>query len=122
MVAMEKRILIIDDEANMRHMLTALLTESGFIVDAVADGLMGLQKIEETLYHFIFCDIRMPNMDGMMLSAEIRKLHPNSKVVYMTAFSPADVVLRIPNETVLSKPFSTKYLCEKIRDTLFQCA
>ena len=83
---MEKRILIIDDEENMRHMLTALLNESGFVVDAVADGALGLAKIEETHYNFIFCDIRMPKMDGMMfLKAAADKLE-NSYVIMMSAY------------------------------------
>ena len=110
MVAVEKRILIIDDEANMRHMLTALLTESGFIVDAVADGLMGLQKIEETRYHFIFCDIRMPNMDGMTFLKTAADKIENSNVIMMSAYGNIETAveaMKLGAYDYISKPFKT---------------
>nr|MDA8404236.1 response regulator [Desulfobacteraceae bacterium] len=81
---MEKRILIIDDEKNMRHMLTALLTESGFSVDSAADGAEALQKIEETSYNFVFCDIRMPNMDGMAFLRAAADRLENMNVIMMS--------------------------------------
>lgn len=107
---MEKRILIIDDEENMRHMLTALLNESGFVVDAVADGALGLAKIEETHYNFIFCDIRMPNMDGMMfLKAAADKLE-NSYVIMMSAYGGIETAvesMKLGAYDYISKPFQT---------------
>jgi two-component system response regulator AtoC len=61
----KKRILIIEDEANMRHMLEVLLGRSGYEVKTAADGQEGLEVIEREGFHFILCDIKMPRMDGM---------------------------------------------------------
>jgi two-component system response regulator AtoC len=107
---MEKRILIIDDEENMRHMLTALLNESGFIVDAVADGVLGLQKIEEIHYNFIFCDIRMPNMDGMTFLKTAADKLENSNVIMMSAYGSIETAveaMKLGAYDYISKPFKT---------------
>jgi len=107
---MEKRILILDDEENMRHMLTALLNESGFIVDAVADGLKGLERIEETQYNFIFCDIRMPNMDGMTFLKTAAEKLENSNVIMMSAYGSIETAveaMKLGAYDYISKPFKT---------------
>lgn len=107
---MEKRILIIDDEENMRHMLTALLNESGFIVDAVADGVLGLQKIEEIHYNFIFCDIRMPKMDGMTFLKTAADKLENSNVIMMSAYGSIETAveaMKLGAYDYISKPFKT---------------
>jgi two-component system, NtrC family, response regulator AtoC len=60
-----QRILVIDDETNMRHMLAAVLTKAGYEVVSAPDGEAGLRKVEQTPYDFILCDIKMPVMSGM---------------------------------------------------------
>ena len=62
-----KRLLIIDDEENMRHMLSALLSKSGYRVDTASDGAEALAMVDQTLYDFILCDLKMPNMSGWSL-------------------------------------------------------
>jgi len=107
---MEKRILIIDDESNMRHMLTAFLNESGFIVDAVADGLEALKKIDEIYYNFIFCDIRMPNMDGMTFLKTAANKIENSNVIMMSAYGSIETAveaMKLGAYDYISKPFKT---------------
>ena len=61
----QKRLLIIDDEENMRHMLSSLLNKSGYRVDTASDGEDALEMVDQTLYDFILCDLKMPNMNGM---------------------------------------------------------
>jgi two-component system, NtrC family, response regulator AtoC len=115
---MEKRILIIDDEENMRHMLTALLNESGFIVDSVADGALGLQKIEEVQYNYIFCDIRMPNMDGMTFLKTAADKLENSNVIMMSAYGSIDTAveaMKLGAYDYISKPFQTDEVLLTIR-------
>ncbi len=107
---MEKRILIIDDEENMRHMLTALLTESGFIVDSASDGMQAMQKIEETHYNFIFCDIRMPNMDGLTFLKTAGAKLEDANVIMMSAYGNIDTAveaMKIGAYDYISKPFKT---------------
>lgn len=107
---MSKRVLIIDDEENMRHMMTALLTESGFIVEAVSDGMEALQKIEAASYNFIFCDIRMPNMDGMAFLKHAADKLENTNVIMMSAYGSIESAveaMKLGAYDYISKPFKT---------------
>ncbi|MCI5221495.1 MAG: response regulator, partial [Candidatus Electrothrix sp. AR4] len=60
-----KNVLVIDDEKNMRHMLSVLLTGEGYHVDTAADGMIALNILESKEFDFLLCDIRMPKMDGL---------------------------------------------------------
>jgi two-component system response regulator AtoC len=66
-LAQKKQILIIDDEENMRHMLSVLLTDAGYSCSAAANGEKALKAFESDVYDFVLCDIRMPKMDGASL-------------------------------------------------------
>ena len=61
----KKKLLIIDDEENMCHMLQAMLERQGYNVTTALDGSEGLELIAHTVYDFVLCDIRMPKMDGL---------------------------------------------------------
>lgn len=105
---MKTNILIIDDEENMRHMLTALLTEKGYSVDSVSDGVLAINKIKESFFNFIFCDIRMPNMDGMTFLKSSGELLKDSHVIMMSAFGTIDTAIeamKLGAYDYISKPF-----------------
>jgi two-component system, NtrC family, response regulator AtoC len=105
---MKKRILIIDDEENMRHMLTALLTESGYDVNSLPNAVMALHKIKDSFYDFIFCDIRMPNMDGMEFLKSSGEMLKNSNVIMMSAYGTIDTAIeamKLGAYDYISKPF-----------------
>ena len=61
----QKRLLIIDDEENMRHMLSSMLKKSGYRVSTASNGSEALDMVDQTLYDFILCDLKMPGMSGM---------------------------------------------------------
>jgi two-component system response regulator AtoC len=105
---MKKRILIIDDEENMRHMLTTLLVENDYEVDSLPDALQALKKIQDTFYHFIFCDIRMPNMDGMTFLKSSGEMLKHSSVIMMSAYGTIDTAIeamKLGAYDYISKPF-----------------
>ena len=68
-----KRILIIDDEENFRHMLSVILKKEKYEVDTASNGEEGLQKIAAEDFDQILCDIRMPGMDGLDFLKEGQK-------------------------------------------------
>ena len=59
------KILIIDDERAIRNSLGEILTDEGYDVDVAEDGAKGLAMVDKEKYSIIFCDIKMPGMDGI---------------------------------------------------------
>jgi len=105
-----KNLLIIDDEENMRHMLSAMLGRSGYQVDAAADGSEALQMIERTFYDFILCDIKMPNMDGMQFLKSARDKISASTVIVMSAYGTIETAIeamKLGAYDYISKPFKS---------------
>ena len=105
-----KNLLIIDDEENMRHMLSAMLGRSGYQVDEAADGLEALQMIERNFYDFILCDIKMPNMDGMQFLKSARDKIEASTVIVMSAYGTIDTAIeamKLGAYDYISKPFKS---------------
>ena len=66
------KILIIDDERSIRRALREILEFENFEVHEAENGKEGLEKIQSTTYDIIFCDIKMPLMEGMEVLDEIQ--------------------------------------------------
>jgi two-component system response regulator AtoC len=106
----KNRLLVIDDEANMRHMLSAVLRKADYIVDAASDGAEGLQMIEQLRYDFILCDIKMPNMGGMEFLEAAREKLNGTTVIMMSAYGSIDTAIgamKLGAYDYISKPFKT---------------
>ena len=106
-----KRLLIIDDEDNMRHMLTMLLRKSGYEIDTAGNGQEGLEKLSaDPPYDFILCDIKMPRMGGMeFLEAAGEKLQ-GSTIIMMSAYGNIDTAIEAMKRGAydyISKPFKS---------------
>jgi two-component system response regulator AtoC len=104
------RLLVIDDEVNMRHMLSTVLRKADYLVDTASDGSEGLQMIERTQYDFVLCDIKMPNMDGMEFLKSARGVIGPSTVIMMSAYGNIDTAIeamKLGAYDYISKPFKT---------------
>lgn len=105
-----KQILIIDDEENMRHMLSSMLTRSGYRVDTASSGLEGLKKSESNSYDFILCDVKMPKMDGMAFLKAMQNKIDNVSIIMMSAYGTVDTAIeamKLGAYDYISKPFKT---------------
>ena len=103
-----KRLLIIDDEENMRHMLTAMFSKSAYRVDTAADGREGLERIRQQAYDYILCDIKMPKMDGNTFLQEAGSQLGSATVIMMSAYGTIDVAveaMKLGAYDFISKPF-----------------
>lgn len=103
-----KKVLIIDDEDNMRHMLTALLTDRGYSVDIAGEGMAGLKLLEKHDFDFVLCDIKMPNMDGMAFLKAAAIAGHSATVIMMSAFGTVDTAIEAMKYGAydfISKPF-----------------
>ena len=78
------KILIIDDERSIRRALREILEFEGFDVDEAEDGLEGLEKGKNQFYDIIFCDIKMPKMDGMEVLTELQKEKVESPIIMIS--------------------------------------
>src|SRR5262245_41651540 len=79
------RILVVDDEVNLRAVLKGLLERDGYSVDEASDGKAGLEKTRERAYAAVITDLKMPEMDGAQLLAALKAEQPEVPVVLLTA-------------------------------------
>jgi two-component system response regulator AtoC len=105
-----KRVLVIDDEENMRHMLSALLRAEGYAVETAAHGRAGLERLQNGGLDFILCDIRMPEMDGLAFLHAVAEIRHSAVIIMMSAFGTVDTAIEAMKQGAydfISKPFKT---------------
>ena len=103
-----KRILIIDDEENFRHMLSVILIKEGYEVETASNGEEGLQRMAVFPFDQILCDIRMPRMDGSDFLREIQKTGTEATIIMMSAYGTVDIAIeamKLGAYDYISKPF-----------------
>jgi len=103
-----KRLLIIDDEENMRHLLTVLAGSAGYQVTAAADGQEALERLTREPFDFILCDVKMPRLDGMAFLKASEPYRAESTVIMMSAYGTIDLALEAMKAGAydfISKPF-----------------
>ena len=103
-----KRILIVDDEENFRHMLSVILKREKYEVDTASNGDEGLQKITAEDFDQILCDIRMPGKDGLDFLKEVQKREIDASIIMMSAYGTIDTAIeamKLGAFDYISKPF-----------------
>lgn len=106
--ALNNRILIIDDEKNMRHMLSTLLSKSGYQAKSVADGEQALTTLKDNDYKIILCDVKMPGMSGLEFLTAANEYIKESLVIMMSAYGTIDMAveaMKLGAFDFISKPF-----------------
>ena len=103
------RVLVVDDEKNIRLTLAAALDGLGLDVDLAADGREALERLEGGDVWLVFLDLRMPGLDGMAVLRRLRELQPEAHVVVITAHGTvqnAVEAMKLGAVDVLPKPFT----------------
>jgi len=85
------RILIIEDDEEMRALLRDLLLEDGIEFDSAESGSEAIQKLAEEPFDLVITDIRMPGLTGLDILPGIKKLQPEACVIVITAFGSEEV-------------------------------
>jgi len=104
-----KRVLVIDDEENLRHYLQMVLGEAGYQVETASDGKEALEKIQHQTWDIILCDIRMPRMDGMAFLKQAKAKGLEGTIIMMSAYGTVDTAveaMKIGAYDYVSKPFN----------------
>ncbi|HOU52501.1 MAG TPA: sigma-54 dependent transcriptional regulator [Myxococcota bacterium] len=105
---MERRVLIVEDEAISRNHLRLILQEEGYQVRAVPSAEEAIRHLTEEDVSCVLCDWRLPGMDGMELLGWVRRYHPETPVVIMTAYATIENAVSAMGQGAadyLAKPF-----------------
>ncbi|MFC1573112.1 response regulator, partial [Candidatus Eisenbacteria bacterium] len=84
------RVLVVDDEAEIRRSLEDLLCEEGYEVATAGSGSEALEAFEAGAFHLVITDLRMPPPDGLQLLRKIKERWPETEVILLTAFATRD--------------------------------
>jgi CheY-like chemotaxis protein len=118
------RILVVDDEENVRDVTRLLLEMSGHTVVCVEDGHGALREISAHPYDVVITDMLMPEMDGVELVNELKRRHSPLRIIAMSGGGhvPKESYLQIAHlsgaHAVLPKPFNRDQLEQALRTAL----
>lgn len=103
-----QKILVVDDEENIRYMLKLALDEAGYEVDLAENGLEALEKLKDSVFECVICDLRMPEMTGIEFLKAIQGMRPDLTIIVMSAFGTLDTAIeamKLGAYDYVSKPF-----------------
>ena len=90
----DNRILVVDDEADLRDLLEIYLGELGYVVRTAANGQDGLERFREWRPSIVMTDIKMPGMDGIALLQKIKEEDPETEVIMITGHGDMDLAIK----------------------------
>lgn len=103
-----ERILIVDDEEGMRRLLSRVLSREGYETSTVASGAEALRLVANERFDLVVTDIKMPEMDGLELLAELKQYEPSLPIIVITAYGTIEnavQALRSGAYDYIAKPF-----------------
>ena len=117
------KILIIEDEAAIRRVLSKILSEENeaYQVEEAEDGLIGIEKIKNEEYDLVLCDIKMPKMDGVEVLEAVKKIKPETPIVMISGHGDLDTAvntMRLGAFDYISKPPDLNRLLNTVRNAL----
>ena len=117
------KILIIEDEASIRRVLHKILSEENdtYQVEEAEDGAQGFEKIKNTDYDLVLCDIKMPKMDGEELLEAVKKIKPEIPIVMISGHGDMETAIntmRLGAFDYISKPPDLNRLLNTVRNAL----
>ncbi|HVP98829.1 MAG TPA: response regulator [Roseiarcus sp.] len=120
-VEITPKILLAEDDNDMRRFLVKALQNAGYSVTSFDNGMSAYNRLREEPYELLLTDIVMPEMDGIELARRATELDPEIKVMFITGF--AAVALNPDNNApkdsrILSKPFHLRDLVNEVERLL----
>jgi two-component system cell cycle response regulator CpdR len=117
------RILLAEDDDQMRAFLSRGLRRAGHAVDAVGDGEAALVRSCEAEYDLLLADVVMPGIDGIELARRMAARQPGIRIMFITGFAAValqDHHFALPRPRVVAKPFHLRHLIAEIEALLSQ--
>jgi len=119
----QPRLLVVDDDRELRELLQRYLAENGFTVKTVSDGVEMSQQLAKQSFALIILDLMLPGDDGLTLTKQLRK-NSNLPVIMLSARGDEVdriVGLEVGADDYLAKPFSPRELLARIKSLLRRC-
>jgi len=117
----DARILIVDDDENIRKVLVAILEDEGYAVDSVGTAKKGIEATKKKFYNVALIDIRLPDMEGTDLLTQIKETTPKMRKIIITGYPTLQNAIEAVNrraDAYIMKPFDVKKVLETIKDQL----
>lgn len=114
-------ILVVDDELLIRDLLYDFFSGQGWNIAVAEDGEKALELVQSRQIDLVLTDLKMPNMDGITLSTEIKENHPELPIMVMTAYPSVESAvqaLRLKLDDYIVKPFNINQLYKNVEKTL----
>lgn len=118
---MAKTILVVEDDQGLQKYLKELLIENGYAVQIAGDGVQALNSINKLMPDLVILDLGLPNMSGEAVCMEIRKKHPDLRVIILTAKDAVDDIvhgLSLGADDYMTKPFIADELLARVKARL----
>lgn len=115
------RILVIDDDENVRKVLEMTLKANGYTVDTARDGKEAIEKSNRNFYNLALVDIRLPDMEGTALLTAMRETTPKMVRIIVTGYPSLDNAIEAVDKNAdgyIVKPFKTEQLLSMIEEHL----
>ncbi|MFT3912773.1 MAG: sigma-54 dependent transcriptional regulator [Anaeromyxobacteraceae bacterium] len=115
------KVLVVDDQKNMRATTAMVLRQAGHAVEEAADGAAAQVRLEAETFDVLLTDLRMPAMDGMALLTSARRIAPETQVIVMTAYGTIESAveaIRLGAYDFLAKPFKEDELLLRVSKAL----
>ena len=123
MKASRTRVLVIEDDADLRNLIHVYLEEEGFEVASAADGREGLQMQRDTPAEVVVTDIFMPGKEGIETVFDLQREFPDTRIIAISGGANSakgvdylGLARRLGAKKTLSKPFSMRQLADAVRD------
>jgi len=110
-------ILVVDDEAEIREGLEALLTSENFAVTLADTGAAGLARLEDQPFDLLLLDVSLPDRNGLELLREIRRRDPHLSIILITAYGSIDMAraaFKSGAQDYITKPWSNDELIAQV--------
>jgi len=114
------RLLLVEDDRNLRAVILDALLEAGYGVDGVADGIQAVQRLRATAYQLVLLDLGLPFVDGWAILAQLEGRRRSSVIVISARGDEADKVRALDTgaDDYLTKPFGADELLARVRAVL----
>lgn len=123
---MSNRILVIDDDKSVRKSFMLALEDTGHLIDTASSGMEGIEKEKSDPYDLIFCDLKMPGMNGVETVRKIRNINAKVPVYFITAFHMEffDQLVQVSQEgisfEVIQKPIDHNQILELVDNVFYR--